>query len=271
MPRPLITWCPPRQPAASVEALLARAFALGVPSIEIPLISLPSRAPEIVRLVRRRLDQHQLTASGLRLEAALGSPDVEIAEAATHAALGALDTARLLGAPGVTLAVAPEPGDVSTGEVLARARDELARVAETARRKGLALALENRWADPAHRADAPMPGDTYLELLAGLAPAGAVAHPSTRAALLAGEDPAALLAALPSLPWQVRIGDLASGRRSRVTLGEGLLDLDAVLRQLAGMGFSGVLGLQDDGPAGLDATWQDLGRLRAGTARRWNW
>jgi sugar phosphate isomerase/epimerase len=98
-----------------------------------------------------------------------------------------------------------------------------------------------------------------------------VAHVSTRAALLAGEDPAALVANLPAAPWQVRIGDLAPGKRRRVALGEGLLDLDAVLHQLAGVGFAGVLGLQDDGLAGLDATWQALGRLRGGIARRWNW
>jgi sugar phosphate isomerase/epimerase len=273
MPRPRIAWCPPRRTAAPapVEALLVHAYTLGVPLVEVPLGSLASQAPEVLRLLRRRLEQHQLSASGVRVEAALGSPDTEAAEAATHAALAALEAARLLGAPGITLAIGPEPEDVSAAEVLERAAGELTRVADAARRKGLTLALENRWGDPVHRAEVPMPGADYLQLLTALGPAGVAAHPSTRAALLAGEDPAALLANLPAVPWQVRLGDLAQGKRSRVALGQGLLDLDAVLRQLAGVGFSGVVGLEDDGRAGPETAWQSLGCLRTGIARRWNW
>jgi sugar phosphate isomerase/epimerase len=277
MPRPAISWNPARYLHSALhggypvlEDWLAQAYVLGLRFVEVHQALLPSRAPEMLRQIRRRLEGHELRVCLLTCAPDFTHPEPLVREAHFHDMLGMLDVAKLLGAPCLRVTAGCQHDAVSRDDGLIWCAELIQRLADSAQRAGLKLALENHFRDRTWPApDFAHEPEVFLEVCRRTRSSPLGISFDTSHPLLSATDPLGVLEPVKERVCHLRASDRFPGQYGHTVVGEGAVDFDAVLRCLSEAGFSGAVSVEDGSPEGDEGLARGLRFVRAKVAQWW--
>ncbi len=277
MSRPQVSWLPVCHLSSAIstgyppiEDWVTRAYVMGLRSVALDYDLLPSRQPEVLRALGRRLDRHGLGVSMVACLSDFTHPDPDVRDAQAARVTRAVEVARTLGANCLQVTCGREHRDVPRDDALVWCTESISRLADGAKRVGIQLAVPNHYGDPRwHETDFAAAPETFLEVVRGLEDTDAKVSFSAANPLMTAGDPVALLQQVVKHVCQVLIADRLPGQFLHSVAGEGNVDLDGIFQCLSAAGYEGFLTLDDNLPRGGDATQRSLGYLRAKIAQWW--
>lgn len=237
--------------------------------------------------------RRQVEARGLSIPMMCCSPDFTHPDPAFRRAQvarekGWIDMTAELGGRYCRVLSGQRRPEVSRADGVAYAAECIAACAAYADGRGVRLILENHYKDNYWKfPEFAQQMDVFCDLLDRLEPDQVGVNYDPSNALLAGEDPLALLERVKRRVVTMHASDrfLAEGtledlraeeedsvgyarRLHHGVIGRGLNDYDAIFRALAGVGFDGWISIED-GVGGMDELRESTAFLRAKMAEHW--
>jgi len=277
MPRPKISWFPLRHLSSaiacghpSLEDWLSSAYQMGLRHLAVDARILPGTAPEVLRALSKRMQQHELGVSAVNCTTDFVHPDPDVRQHDRDTALASVDLARTVGAATVVVTAGQEHPGQSACDSLIWCAESLTRVADEAHRVGVTVALENRYRDPrwSNIGFAAQTCD-LLALLDSTSDSPLSVCFNTGAPLMVAEDPLSALEPVADRVHCLHVADRFPGQQTQTVLGEGAVDFDALFACLVAVDYTGSVCLADGNPTGDAGTDRGLHFLRAKIAQWW--
>lgn len=277
--QPRIGWGPVRmlssivsQNKPTLSELFAMAKDFEVDTIELHHAMIPSYDRRTLDEVASLLSRYGLHLSMLTCASDFTHPDPDERERQLDEIKTKIVAARVLGAEGIRITVGCAHEGVSREQGVAWAVEMLQRAAEFAYPRGIKLGLENHYKDRLWKLpDFAFDPDVFLEIAQRLKGTPVGINFDCANPLMLNRDPILILRAVADRVWHVHVSDRKVGEYEHRVLGEGDVPLEAVFTELAKIGFSGVISLEDgQAYAGDEGTRRSLNFLREQIARHWS-
>ncbi len=276
--RPRVGWSPVRLLAPmlsegkpSLPDLLAMARDFGVDTIELHHAMLPRYDRRTLDEVANLLQRYRLHLSMLTCAPDFTHPDPDERERQLEDMKTKVVAAWVLGAEGVRVTVGCAHEEVSREQGVAWAAEKLTQLAEFAHPRGVRLGLENHYKDRLWELpDFAFDPDVFLAIAERVKGTTVGINFDCANPLMVGRDPVPILRAVADRVWHVHVSDRKVGEYAHRVLGEGDVPLAAIFAELARIGFSGVISLEDgQAYAGDEGTRQSLSILHQLIDRFW--
>ncbi len=276
--QPKIGWGPVRLLAPMLsegKPTLAELFAMakdfGVDTIELHHAMIPAYDRRTLDEIVNLLHRNQLRLSMLTCAPDFTHPDEDERERQLDDMKTKVVAAWVLGAEGVRVTVGCAHEEVSREEGVKWAVEMLTRLAEFAHPRGVKLGLENHYKDRLWELpDFAFDPDVFLEVAERLKGTPVGINFDCANPLMVNRDPIPILQAVADRVWHVHVSDRKAGEYAHRVLGDGDVPLEAIFAELARIGFSGVISLEDgQAYAGDEGTKRSLNFLRQQIAKHW--
>lgn len=276
--KPQIGWGPVRLLAPmlsegkpSLVELFEMAKGFGVDTIELHHAMIPTYDRRSLDNIVNLLQRYRLRVSMLTCAPDFTHPDPDEREHQLDEMKTKVVVARVLGAEGVRVTVGCAHEEVSREEGVKWAVEMLTRLAEFAHSRGVRLGLENHYKDRLWELpDFAFDPDVFLEVAEKLKGTPVGINFDCANPLMVNRDPVPILRAVADRVWHIHVSDRKAGEYAHRVLGEGDVPLEAVFAELARIGFSGVVSLEDgQAYAGDEGTKRSLAFLREQIAKYW--
>lgn len=257
MSRPTLSWFPVRHLIEEIEGRghgdgwIERASSFGFTHVEIHAVYVHGTEREAS--VRARLEQAGVGVSQITCAPDLVNPDAAARQRELESMRDLIAVAARLGAPYVRVTAGIDRPSLNPEEAIRSVYDCLACLADTAERLDVTLCIENHFRDrswPADAVDFSLPADRFVALVDALRDSPVLVNFDSAQTMLSGADPVKLLAIVIDRVANFHAGDRIRGERQHTVIGEGDVDFDGILKQLAQGGYTGFVTVEDGSVAG---------------------
>lgn len=276
--KPKIGWSPVRLLARmlsegkpTLTEIFAMAKEFGFDTVELHHAMITAYDRRALDEVAKFLSRYQLRLSMLTCAPDFTHPEEDERERQLDDMKTKVVAAWVLGAEGIRVTVGCAHEEVSREQGINWAVEMLTKLAEFAHPRGVKLGLENHYKDRLWELpDFAFDPDVFLEVAERLKGTPVGINFDCANPLMVNRDPIPILQAVADRVWHVHVSDRKAGEYAHRVLGDGDVPLEAIFSELARIGFSGFISLED-GQAyeGDEGTKRSLEFLRQQIAKHW--
>lgn len=247
----------------SIEELFRKAVGFGLSFVELHHSMLPAFDRRTLNNIRGLLSRYGIGISQLTCAPDFTHPDEDFREQELERMKTMVEVARVLGAAGVRVTVGCAHEGVGIDEGINWAAECILRLLEFSEPRGIKLALENHYKDRRwSNVDFAFRPEVFLEVFRRLENTPIGINFDASNSLMVGEDPLHILREVKHKVWHMHASDRKSGSYQHTVVGEGDVNYDAIMAELASIGYCGFISLEDGNPIGDEGTLRSLSFLR---------
>ncbi|MFA4016772.1 MAG: hypothetical protein RUDDFDWM_001883 [Candidatus Fervidibacterota bacterium] len=250
-----------RQP--SLESLFQQAVEFGLSFVELHYSMLPAYDRKTLNAVCDLLSRYGIGVSQLTCAPDFVHPDESVRLKELEQMKTMVEVARVIGARGVRVTAGCLHEGVSVADGINWAVECINRLLDFSEPRGIKLGLENHYKDRLwKKVDFAFQPAVFLELFHRLEETPIGINFDASNPLMVGEDPLTILREVKHKVWHMHASDRVVGSYQHTVVGEGDVNYDAIMAELASIGYYGFISLEDGNPIGDEGTRRSLSFLR---------